>query len=327
VITFESLSSRSDPEWESLVDRSPDALLFHRLSFLSYHSADRFREHRWKARKEGELVAAITLAEFPIPPVGDGSNGMELRSPYGGSFGGFVTAPGLTSADHELLVAGAKEMARDAGARTMRITLPPSPYRSGGDHAEFALFAQGARVAAQEITHVVSLQGGEDEVWSRIHGAGRRGARKAERLGTTARAGNMQDLAELHRLIAANIAAKGNKPTHSLEELQDLFQRFPESMILHVAENDGSLVGGILVFRCNARVALSFYTARAESADANRCMDLLSERAILDSMERGFEWLDLGTTSIGGVMNPGLEVFKEGLGGIPFVRRTWSIDL
>ncbi|HET9887913.1 MAG TPA: GNAT family N-acetyltransferase [bacterium] len=326
-MTFETWSARSDPEWEALVDRSPDALLFHRLSFLSYHPADRFREHRWKARQAGELVAAITLAEFPLPPSSGGQEGMELRSPYGGSFGGFVTAPGLTSADHELLVAGAKEMARDGGARLLHIAVPPSPYRSQGDHAEFALFAQGARVTAQEITHAVSLQGSEDEVWSRIHGAGRRGARKAERLGTTVRAGTAQDLPEFHRLTAANIAAKGRRPTHSLAELQDLFRRFPESMILHVAENDGRVVGGILVFRCNARVALSFYTARAEGADANRCMDLLSERTILDSMDRGFEWLDLGTTSIGGVMNPGLEVFKEGLGGIPFVRRTWSIHL
>lgn len=327
MITFEPLSARSDPEWESLVDRSPDALLFHRLSFLEYHPPDRFREHRWKARKNGELIAAISLAEFPAGPSNDGSSGMELRSPYGGSFGGFASAADLTSAEHELLVAGAKELARDAGARALRITVPPSPYRSRGDHAEFALFAQGARVSAQEITHVVSLQGTEDEVWSRIHGAGRRGARKAERLGTTVRSGNVEDLDEFHRLVAENIVAKGKKPTHSLDELRELFRRFPESMILHVAENEGRLVGGILVFRCNARVALSFYTGRAEGADANRCMDLLSERAILDSMERGFEWLDLGTTSIGGVMNPGLEVFKEGLGGIPFVRRTWSIDL
>ncbi|MCI0346917.1 MAG: GNAT family N-acetyltransferase, partial [Chloroflexi bacterium] len=152
---------------------------------------------------------------------------------------------------------------------------------SQGDLAELALIANGAVIVGEECTHVVDLRGSEEDLRARMAGASKRGARKAERLGTTVRAGGAEDFARFHPLVAESAARKGVPPTHTLEELRAIHDRFPGALALHLAENDGRLVGGVLVFRCNARAALSFYAVRAETPEASRAMDLLMERAIV----------------------------------------------
>jgi lipid II:glycine glycyltransferase (peptidoglycan interpeptide bridge formation enzyme) len=51
------------------------------------------------------------------------------------------------------------------------------------------------------------------------------------------------------------------------------------------------------------------------------------DRAVMAAHAHGCAWLDLGTTSIQGVLNPGLCQFKEGFGGIPFQRLTWRLEI
>jgi hypothetical protein len=322
-ITLERVDERLDPEWEALVDRAPDATIFHRLAFLAYHPASRFREHRWKARRGagGPVVAAIALAELAK----DGAT--EWRSPYGGSFGGWATDAGVTLEEHVELVAAVMKEARAAGARALTIATLPAPYLTQGDLAELALVSNGAQCAGEECTHVVDLRGSEEELRARIAGASKRGARKAERLGTAARAGGPEDLARFHALVTESKRELNAAPTHTLEELRAIAGRFPDALTLHVAENAGQLVGGILVFRCNDRAALSFYAIRAQIPEANRAMDLLMERAILDAHRAGHAIFDLGTTTIEGRPNPGLATFKEEWGGRPFVRRRWTMNL
>ncbi len=318
------MNERFDPEWEALVDRAPDATIFHRLAFLAYHPADKFREHRWKARRGGAggaMVATIALAETTK------EGRREWRSPYGGSFGGWATDPGVTAEEHIELVGGVMGKAREAGMSAVTIATLPAPYLSQGDLAELALIANGAVIVGEECTHVVDLRGSEEDLRARMAGASKRGARKAERLGTTVRAGGAEDFARFHPLVAESAARKGVPPTHTLEELRAIHDRFPGALALHLAENDGRLVGGVLVFRCNARAALSFYAVRAETPEASRAMDLLMERAIVEAQRAGHELLDLGTTTIGGRPNPGLATFKEEWGGRPYVRRQWRVNL
>lgn len=322
MIEIERVESREDAEWDAFIVAAPDGTLFHSLSFLAYHPEGRFREHRWKAREKGTLVAVATFAETAAK-----EGAFALRSPYGGSFGGWIAAKDISSAAHLELIERSRDAARAAGASSLAITTMPAPLASAGERTEFALFTAGARLVGEELTHVVPLDGTEDDILARAAGASKRGARKAERLGTSARLGGAGDLPAFHSILAADVARKGATPTHTLAELQDLARRFPRSFTLHLAENGAPLVGGVLVVRCNERVALSFYTTRVDAPEANRCMDLLMERAILEAKRAGFAQLDLGTTSIGGALNPGLATFKEEWGGVPYVRRNWRLEV
>jgi hypothetical protein len=233
----------------------------------------------------------------------------------------------VSTGDHVDLLSALVTWAREREFTAIFVSSRPSPYRVYGDGAEFALAQAGARVVARDVTHATSLAGDEDALRARIRGSSRRGARKAERLGTVIRHGGPSDLAAYHALLAEDRARLGATPTHSAAELADLWERRPDDAHLLLAENDGELVGGSMLFRATPRVALGFYLARAESPAAERCTNLLCEAALRSTHESGYEWLDWGTSSIGGEFNRGLSEFKEGFGGVPFVRETWRLDL
>jgi hypothetical protein len=312
-------AGRDDPEWEGFLDGPTDGTLFHRPSFLGYHPPGRFREHWLRAERKGRTIGIVPLAERETP------GGLELVTPYGGSFGGWATPPELTTSDHLALLDALREHARDCGASALVVSSRPAPYRIYGDGPEFAMVARGGEVVAREVTHIAPLGEGETANRARIRGTSRRGARKAQRLGTTVRRGDPGDLPAFHEVLVEDRARLDSRPTHTAAELDDLWSRRPEDLLLLLAENGGELAGGILVFRATPHVALGFYTARASRPTAERCMNLLLERALSLCGERGQAWFDFGTSSIGGVLNPGLAEFKEGFGGLPFLRETWRV--
>jgi hypothetical protein len=320
-IVLEEVGTRSDVEWEAFLDGDTDGTLFHRLAFLGYHARDRFRAHPLKVRRSGCLIAVIPLAD------GEGESADGVASPYGGSFGGFATGPGVSGDDHLAILDALLQWTRDRGYRSVWISSRPAPYRRHGDGAERALAARGFEIVRREITHVADLSGTSDDVLARVRGTSRRGARKAERLGTVVRPGRREDFAAFHAILTADRARLDAVPTHTLADLLTIDAARPGDLTLLVAENGAAMVGGLLLFRATREVALSFYTARSHSPSAERCMNLLTERALLECHARGFGRLDFGTSSRNGILNPGLAEFKEGFGGVPFERETWRLGI
>ncbi len=320
-IQLERVPERADADWEAFLDGPTDGTLFHRLSFLRYHSEDRFRVHALRATRKDRTIAVIPLAE------GTGPHEGRLVSPFGGSFGGFATAQDLGAETAGDLVDALLDYARANDFGGLLLSSRPAPYRIHGDGIEFALASRGARIVATEITQIASLAGSEDDVRARLRGTSRRGARKAERLGTTVRLGTSADAEAFHAMLTADRARLDAVPTHSREELDRLEELCPGAQRLLLAENEGELVGGVLLFRAMPQVDLSFYTCRTDSPRADRCMNLLLEAAMLDGHTRGALWLDYGTSSVGGELNAGLSEFKESHGGVPFTRDAWRLDL
>lgn len=320
-LTLERIRGPVDADWESFLDGPTDGTLFHRLSFLAYHPRERFRTHFLVAKRKGRPIGVIPLAE------GEGESTGGLGSPYGGTFGGWATLPAAGVVEHLEMLDALIGYARDGGFTSLWISSRPTPYRVHGDGAESALASRGAVVVRREITQIADLSGGEDDVWGRLASAARRGARKAEKLGTTVRLGETADLPAFHALLAEDRGRLDAVPTHTLAELQHLVAARPDDYRLLLADNDGRSVGGILLFRASRDVALSFYPARAETPASDRCMNLLTEFSIRESRRWGCRHLDYGTSSIGGELNRGLADFKERFGGRPYLRETWRLTL
>lgn len=314
-------ASPARDEWEAFLDRETDGTLFHRLSFLDYHPTGRFTPHFLRVWRKDRVVGLVPFAE------GDEDSPRSLGTPFGGSFGGLAAAPGLGAPDHVAILDAICDYAESEGYARLWISSRPTPYRVLGDGFEFALHLRGAEVTAREVTHIADLRGDEEARRGRVRGSSRRGASKAERLGTEVTIGGPADLPEFHAVLTEDRARFGARPTHSLAELQFLFERRPDDYHLYVARNANEVVGGKLVFRAVATIGLGFYTAKTSSEKAERCTNLLTAFALEDLAARGYRWLDLGTSSLRGELNPGLSEFKEGFGGRPFLRETWRLDL
>ncbi|MAF26238.1 MAG: GNAT family N-acetyltransferase [Gemmatimonadota bacterium] len=311
-----SWNDRDPAPWDGFVDRV-GGLIFHRRSFLGYHPPERFQEHHLAAMQGDKIQAVISLAES------EDGGGRLLRTPYGGSFGGWAGAPSLSGREHLELVDLLMEYTRHHGFQALVYSAPPAPYRTAGDWVSFALGARGAVITAREVTHIVPLNSAGDP--PRLREATRRAARKATRAGTTVRRASAGELPAFYALLDADRRAKSSRPTHTLEELSDLFGRHPEDFLLFVAESGGELVGGNVVIVTSPKTALSFYPARSATPASDGCMHLLGLSVISATRDLGLDWLDLGTSSIDGELSAGLCQFKEGQGALPFLRETWRI--
>ena len=300
--------------WDDFVERARNGTLFHTQRFFGYHPEGRFAWDHAAIHDGGDL-----LALWPAASVDDGET---WWSGAGASFGGPVVA-----GDDEGVSRGVAlllELARERGYRRVRATPPPPLYES--DHSGIVrrcLLEAGFERVASDVFESVPL--GAAEPASLLDAAARRGVGKAEREGVVVRLGD--DYRALHALLVADRAEMGTVPVHSADELEDLAARFGPRQALLLAHHDGELVAGAWLLQVNDRVGLSFYVCQDRSKRSLRATNLVMLRALEWAAKRSLVELDLGTSSTGGELNPGLSRFKEAHGGKPHERETFLREL
>jgi len=304
-----------DDGWDCFVWNSPGGTIFHTTRFLSYHPPARFEFMNLAVREGDDLLCVL-----PGGRVSTGE-GPVFRSPVGASFGGPVF-----SDEGELeTIGGALDCLslhlRELGMAGADIELPPPCYSPDQAQAlAFMLSSAGYRLSSREATSVIPLRV--------VHSGGlrpkvMRDMRRADSAGVEIAAGD--DLGAFYGVLLKNLSAKGAVPTHSPSEIEKLFALFPERMKLFEARLDGRLIGGCLIMLCNPRTALAFYVC----VDPEKKQLRVAERTLYECakwlIELDYEYLDLGTVSIGGRVNWGLLEFKSKFLSRLYVRDLYSL--
>lgn len=294
--------------WKRFLESSNNGTLFHDLDFLAYHAPDRFRTRHLVFSSGGEPLALLPAA------VVDGV----LKSPYGASVGGLVLPAGQPAIQTREAVRRLREYAMETGLRGIEMRLGPAAYlREPHDHLGFALFAEGFKLVRRHLCHIIALPPAPDKSKSRDSRMGlRRGLRAAE--------AGPERLPEFYRVLLANVARHCAAPTHTEQELIDLYRRVPGRLRLFLCERDGVVAAGILVFVLNARAAYTFYIAQDEGARQLCPVPVLAIHLAQQMAREKFAYLDLGPSTFDDLrFNTGLAVFKEGLGACGHCRDTW----
>jgi lipid II:glycine glycyltransferase (peptidoglycan interpeptide bridge formation enzyme) len=308
-----------DERWEDLVWDSPSGTIFSSRKFLGYHPASRFDRLDLAVKDGADLVCVIAGGKV----AGDDRAARWFRSPVGASFGGFVFREGCSLRVVSEAVETVTAELRQSGFEGAHVILPPACYSSRQDRGlEFALGKAGYRVVARDATAVIDLDRvGDDD----LDPALRRNLRKAEKAGVHVRAGTAVDA--FYGVLCANLAEKGARPTHSLEELQLLLRLFPDRMILLEATVGEKVVGGCLVLLCNSRVGLAFYICDDGEHSGLRVSEAAIEAARGLLKRAGYKYFDLGTVSKGDEVNWGLARFKSKFCAITQVREHFFTTL
>lgn len=307
----------ADQEWDSFVWESPAGTIFSTLRFMGYHPRDRFDQLNLAVRESGNLLCVMAGGVE-----GGGAGGRRYRSPVGASFGGPVLPDFDLARAVEAVDALTGELRR-MGFASAEIAPPPPCYSRELDQSlAYGLGRGGYCVSGREATMVVDLSNYGEET---LEPALRRSLKKAERAGI--RVGRGSDPGKFYSVLAGNLASKGARPTHTLDELERLLELFPDRFVLVEATLDGAVVGGCLVVVCNTEAALAFYICddgehrplRVAEAALAGAADLLKRS--------GCRYFDLGTVSMGGQLNWGLVRFKAKFGARLEMRERYSVNL
>ncbi|MBF4432878.1 GNAT family N-acetyltransferase, partial [Vibrio anguillarum] len=83
-----------------------------------------------------------------------------------------------------------------------------------------------------------------------------------------------EDIAVFHKLLSSALEKHGVKPVHSIEELELLKNRHPTNIKLYIAEDNGEILAGALMFNFQS-VEHTQYLATSDKGKSVGALDLL----------------------------------------------------
>jgi hypothetical protein len=293
--------------WDGLIERSRNGNFLHRRDYMDYH-ADRFVDHSLMVERGGDIVAV-----FPA-----NIQGNVVASHSGLTYAGLITSHGLRA---ESAIAVFEQMGRHYRALGVeRVIYKAVPHVFHGYPAEedlYALHRQGARLKRRDISSVISLRERLPFTQGRKHSVD-----KARRSGICLQ--TAIELKDFHALLSNVLQKHGVCPTHSLDELSLLRQRFSQQIVLYEARLDDELLAGVLVYDFG-RVVHTQYMAVSERGRRLDALSLLMAELIETIYaDRLYFTFGISSEQEGRELNAGLIAQKEYFGARAVVHDTYE---
>jgi hypothetical protein len=302
-------------EWDGFVLRSNNGTMFQLQQFLAYHPDGRFRFHHLMFYKNGQLQAVLP-------------GGLDLNiyeSPVGASYGSFVIGD-LKFYETLEVIDAFEDYCWKNGIREVFLTAAPFIYQTEYSHnLDFALLYRGFTFQRHYISHAIKLTQGSD-LLEGFQSTARRYIRQALRKDSViVEPSDRYDL--FHPILVENKKKHSANPTHSLDDLLALNKLLPDRLQLFLVRYKEETIGGSLMFKANERVSLCFYNMLLYEYQHLRPIYLAMYEALKWSMEKGFEYFDIGVsqdTRSENPMTPSLNLiyFKEKFNARGILRST-----
>lgn len=301
-------------EWDGFIKTSKNGTFLLDRNYMDYHST-RFEDHSLMFYRDGRLYAMLPAN------VKDGV----LYSHQGLTYGGLVMHEDASAANIATLFSELNALLKDEGIS--KVVYKPTPWiyhLLPSEEDLYALFKVcKARVSARDISSTIIFD-------NRIkwHRDRRYGVNKARNNGVSVR--RSDDLAAFWHVLDLNLGNKyGVKPVHTVEEMTLLKSRFPDNILLYVAEKDGETLGGTVLYVTNQVIHAQYISASPEGKRL-RVIDAIYE-VILNHDFADFRlYFDFGksTENLGTYLNENLIYQKEGFGarGVCYDTYEWDIS-
>ena len=301
-------------EWDGFVKTSKNGTFLLDRNYMDYHST-RFEDHSLMFYRDGRLYAMLPAN------VKDGV----LYSHQGLTYGGLVMHEDASAANIATLFSELNALLKDEGIS--KVVYKPTPWiyhLLPSEEDLYALFKVcKARVSARDISSTIIFD-------NRIkwHRDRRYGVNKARNNGVSVR--RSDDLAAFWHVLDLNLGNKyGVKPVHTVEEMTLLKSRFPDNILLYVAEKDGETLGGTVLYVTNQVIHAQYISASPEGKRL-RVIDAIYE-VILNHDFADFRlYFDFGksTEDLGTYLHENLIYQKEGFGarGVCYDTYEWDIS-
>ncbi|MBS1271646.1 MAG: hypothetical protein MAGBODY4_00778 [Candidatus Marinimicrobia bacterium] len=316
-IEFAPGKSLNDEEWDEFVWSANNGTIFHTRQFLSYHPNDRFRDQSYVILKKDKPYALFPAVRIDY----DGKS--TLFSHRGASYGGFVYQEDIRIRDAYNMVEELLREAEETDVERIVMTHPPYIYnRRITNYLDFALYKHGFDYLKREISSMLTLESSIEGNLGKFRSSTRRSYRKAKKEGVIVR--QTEEYPDFYDILKKNLKIRHDvQPTHTLDELINLSQIFPDKINLFGAYLDEKMIAGVVNFICNRDVVLAFYISHDEEYQEYRAVNLLFYEIIRWAIDQHFRYLDFGIFTVNEEPNFGLGRFKESFGASGVFRDTF----
>lgn len=233
-----------------------------------------------------------------------------LHSPFSAPFGGFHY-------NHEFIfynlikdfLSDLKRYVECVGLKEISITLPPDIYQVNMNAKLVNAFLQlGYTMKTPDINNWVNIKE-FDGVWTKSVVA--QNCRKAIKYGLKwSVVSELKDYEEAYDLIRKNRVEQKRNIYMTLEDILEVKTAFPVDFFL-IREKDGNSVGAAIFYRGHERIVQGVFLGDDMEKRNLGIMNYMYMNIYQYYKDMGFEYIDLGTSSLEGEPNEGLIRFKE----------------
>lgn len=312
MIIVKKYTSNDIAVWDAFVDASKNGTFMLKRGYMDYHS-DRFEDYSLMFYKDGELVALLPST----------LHGAELRSHGGLTYGGMLCGYAMKQQIMLDCFAALKIYMREYGMSSL--IYKPMPYiyhRYPCQEDLYALWLSEATIIRRDVSTTIEFVENPIKLPK---------GRKAQIARAKREGFEVVESCDFEMFIALenHVLAKYHqtKAVHTASELKLLHTRFPESIHLYVANHDGHMEAGVLVFEYDNMVHTQ-YMASSDLARANGGLDLVIA-TIIDKYKGKKKYIDFGisTEDAGKLLNNGLISQKESFGGRSIVYDFYELKI
>lgn len=306
-------------KWNNLVENSINGTIFQRMDFLEYHK-DRFisNEQPLIVLKGEDLVAVLPFGVFENDNVRMG------KSPYGGSYGGFVFKNRQTYSSCKKICDLFIEYLKEKDISRVQFTISPSIISPEYDEVfQFCLLENSFKITNSDITSICKLD--KDIYNNLLTSRARNMINKAKKLPVKIIRTN--DCNDFWLLMDKTFNKHQSRPTHSKEEWQYLCNKFPNHIYNEIAYFDNQAVAGIGHIRVNNITDSSFYLCQDPAFSDTQVLSLLIAESLNNLSMNGLKYFDFGTSSVNMKARENIFLFKESFGATGYFRHTMGLEL
>lgn len=285
--------------WNNFVSSAKNAtFLFHR-DFMEYHS-DRFQDFSLLVFDEDKLISVL-----PANRVGE-----TIFSHQGLTYGGFVFDSKIKLGEVIAITKAVLEYLHDNKISTFQLKLIPSIYTTFfSEEIEYALFLANAKLIRRDALSVIDLTKPFAVTKTR-----KESIRRGEKNSLVIKEELKFELF-WNEILIPNLDKKHEaKPVHSLTEIIDLQQKFPENIRHFNVYHEGKIVAGTTVFITD-KVAHPQYISGNEQKNELGSLDFLYSY-LITKVFKDKDFFDFGISheQNGKKINQGLLFWKETFG-------------
>ncbi len=286
-------------QWDEVIHSSRNGNFLYNRDYMDYHSV-RFHDCSFLINKKGKPEAIIP---------GNISNNF-FYSHQGLTYGGLISSPKIRTTEVVEIFDLLNIELRNLGIK--EVIYKPIPliyHRIPAQEDIYALFLNKAEKIGCNISSTVFQNNKLRFIESR-----KSGIRKSISAGVQISESN--DFDTFWEILEGNLINKFNvKPVHSLQEIKVLWSRFPKNIKLFVAENNGIIVAGSILYVMENILHVQYISAN-EIGKKIGALDLLFNE-LINKKYQHIPIFDFGqsTEQLGKYLNENLIFQKEGFGG------------
>jgi hypothetical protein len=297
--------------WDNFIHQAKNSHFMFYRDYMDYHS-DRFSDASLMIYDQSQLVAV-----FPA----NRCDGV-IHSHQGLSFGGLIMADKLRSAAVIQIFEAIIQFYRSQLVTKIIYKSIPHIYHSyPAEEDLYALTRFNTKLIRCDISSTIQMKNKIEFVELR-----KRAVRKA--LKNKLRVEQSYDFKAYWQIVSTILEERYNSsPTHTVEEIELLADRFPNNIKLFVAYTEANvLLAGVVVY-INNNVVHTQYLANSSIGKECGALDYIISHLL--GLYANIEFFDFGisTENCGKILNEGLIFQKEGFGGRGIVHNFYEINI